>query len=122
MEKWLSRFSGQNQYQLDIHNAAVRPDVLRFRGREALSEPFRWDIRALQNGLVMTLVTFIAARDSRLHVSVWGMPYSEHFCFRPATVPRPEIVGTHLARIESRNADDIYAYLDETGRYRVKLD
>uniref|UniRef100_UPI002302FE96 contractile injection system protein, VgrG/Pvc8 family n=1 Tax=Pantoea leporis TaxID=2933780 RepID=UPI002302FE96 len=44
MEKWLSRFSGQNLYQLDIHNAAVRPDLLRFRGREALSEPFRWDI------------------------------------------------------------------------------
>ena len=88
----------------------------------AVLEPQGKVIRALQNGVVMTLVTFIASRDSRLHVSVWGMPYSEHFCFRPATVPRPEIVGTHPARIESRNADDIYAHLDETGRYRVKLD
>lgn len=88
----------------------------------AVLEPQGEVIRALQNGVVMTLVTFIASRDSRLHVSVWGMPYSEHFCFRPAAVPRPEIVGTHPARIESRNADDIYAHLDETGRYRVKLD
>lgn len=85
-------------------------------------EPQGKVIHALQNGVVMTLVTFIASRDSRLHVSVWGMPYSEAFCFRPATVPRPEIVGTHPARVESRNADDIYAHLDELGRYRVKLD
>ncbi|HCL5264818.1 TPA: type VI secretion system tip protein VgrG [Salmonella enterica] len=79
-------------------------------------------IAALKEGVILTLVTFRGARDSRLQVSVWGMPYSERYCFRPAEIPRPEIHGTLPARIESREKNDIYAYLDEHGRYRVKLD
>ncbi len=35
---------------------------------------------------------------------------------------RPEIYGTLPARIESRDKNDIYAHLDEQGRYRVKPD
>ena len=31
-------------------------------------------ITALQEGVILTLVTFRGARDSRLHVSVWGLP------------------------------------------------
>lgn len=57
-----------------------------------------------------------------LHVSVWGMSYSERYCFRPVEIPRPEIPGTLPARIESREKNDIYAHLDDQGRYRVKLD
>ncbi|MDF3568366.1 type VI secretion system tip protein VgrG, partial [Enterobacter hormaechei] len=34
----------------------------------------------------------------------------------------PEIHGTLPARIESREKNDIYAHLDDQGRYRVKLD
>ncbi|HGL5848519.1 TPA: type VI secretion system Vgr family protein, partial [Enterobacter hormaechei] len=79
-------------------------------------------IDALKEGVVLTLVTFRGARDSRLHVSVWGMPYTERYCFRPADIPRPEIHGTLPARAESREKNDIYAHLDEQGRYRVKLD
>ena len=79
-------------------------------------------ITALKEGVVLTLVTFRGARDSRLHVSVWGMPYTERYCFRPADIPRPEIHGTLPARIESREKNAIYAHLDEQGRYRVKLD
>ncbi|WP_415347562.1 type VI secretion system Vgr family protein [Enterobacter roggenkampii] len=79
-------------------------------------------ITALQEGVVLTLVTFRGARDSRLHVSVWGMPYTERYCFRPADIPRPEIHGTLPARVESREKNDIYAHLDEQGRYRVKPD
>ena len=79
-------------------------------------------ITALKEGVVLTLVTFRGARDSRLHVSVWGMPYTERYCFRPADIPRPEIHGTLPARVESREKNDIYAHLDEQGRYRVKLD
>ncbi len=79
-------------------------------------------IDALKEGVVLTLVTFRGARDSRLHVSVWGMPYTERYCFRPADIPRPEIHGTLPARVESREKNDIYAHLDEQGRYRVKLD
>ncbi|MCK7150218.1 type VI secretion system tip protein VgrG [Enterobacter roggenkampii] len=79
-------------------------------------------ITALKEGVVLTLVTFRGARDSRLHVSVWGMLYTERYCFRPADIPRPEIHGTLPARVESREKNDIYAHLDEQGRYRVKLD
>ncbi|HAU3052999.1 TPA: type VI secretion system tip protein VgrG, partial [Salmonella enterica subsp. arizonae] len=79
-------------------------------------------ITALQEGVFLTLVTFRGARDSRLHVSVWGLPYTERYCFRPAEIPRPEIHGTLPARVESREKNDIYAWLDEHGRYRVRLD
>ncbi|MGU3415532.1 DUF2345 domain-containing protein, partial [Enterobacteriaceae bacterium C34L] len=79
-------------------------------------------LNALKDGMVITLATFRAARDTRLHVSVWGMPYSEQFCHRPPEIIRPEMVGTHTARIESREKGDIYAHLDDKGRYRVKLD
>lgn len=76
----------------------------------------------LKEGIVITLTTFRAARDTRLHVSVWGMPYSEQFCFRPGPAPRPLIAGTLTARVESDEKNALYAHLDETGRYRVKLD
>jgi type VI secretion system secreted protein VgrG len=41
------------------------------------------NLNDLKEGVLITLTTYSAARDSRLHVSVWGMPYSEQFCFRP---------------------------------------
>ncbi|WP_151995259.1 type VI secretion system Vgr family protein [Buttiauxella massiliensis] len=85
-------------------------------------EPQGAVISALQEGVIITLVTYRAARDTRLHVSVEGMPYSERYSFRPVEIPRPEIHGTLPARIESREKNDIYAHLDEQGRYRVKLD
>ncbi|MEW5291516.1 type VI secretion system tip protein VgrG [Erwinia papayae] len=80
------------------------------------------DVPELKDGMVITLTTFRAARDTRLHVSVWGMPYSEQFCFRPAPAPRPLIAGTLPARVESDEPHDPCAHLDETGRYRVRLD
>lgn len=79
-------------------------------------------ITALKNGVLMTLLTYRGARDSSLHVSVWGQPYTERYCFRPDCPPRPEIHGTLPARVESREKHDIYAHLDEYGRYRVRLD
>ncbi|MFP2385297.1 type VI secretion system Vgr family protein [Enterobacter ludwigii] len=79
-------------------------------------------ITALKEGVILTLVTYRGARDSRLHVSVWGMPYTERYCFRQTEIPRPEIHGTLPARVESREKNDIYAHLDEQGRYRVKPD
>lgn len=79
-------------------------------------------IAALKDGVILTLATFRGGRDSRLHVSVWGMPYTERYCFRPVEVPRPVIPGTLPARIESREKNTIYAHLDEQGRYRVRLD
>uniref|UniRef100_UPI000A7F3685 type VI secretion system Vgr family protein n=1 Tax=Pantoea sp. 1.19 TaxID=1925589 RepID=UPI000A7F3685 len=44
MDNWLAPFDEQTRYALEINDGPVTPDVLRFRGREALSEPFRWDI------------------------------------------------------------------------------
>ncbi|MGY3069056.1 hypothetical protein ACVWYR_004414, partial [Pantoea agglomerans] len=58
------------------------------------------DVPELKEGMVITLTTFRAARDTRLYVSVWGMPYSEQYCFRPKTTPRPVIAGTLTARVE----------------------
>ncbi|WP_411178736.1 type VI secretion system Vgr family protein [Klebsiella variicola] len=85
-------------------------------------EPLGDVIAALKEGVVLTLVTYRGARDSRLHVSVWGQPYTERYCFRPVEIPRPVIPGTLPARIESREKNDTYAHLDGQGRYRVKLD
>ena len=80
------------------------------------------DVPELKEGMVITLTTFRATRDTRLHVSVWGMPYSEQFCFRPEPASRPLIAGTLTARVESDEKSAPYAHLDEMGRYRVKLD
>ncbi|ENM8207233.1 type VI secretion system tip protein VgrG, partial [Klebsiella variicola] len=44
MDNWLALFDGQPRYLLEINDSAVKPDVLNFTGREALSEPFSWDI------------------------------------------------------------------------------
>jgi type VI secretion system secreted protein VgrG len=79
------------------------------------------NLNDLKEGVVITLTTYSAARDSRLHVSVWGMPYSEQFCFRPAEIPRPKMNGTLPARIESREKDDIYAPPDTQGRYQYPI-
>ncbi len=80
------------------------------------------NLNGLKEGVVITLTTYSAARDSRLHVSAWGIPYSEQFCFRPKEEVRPKIHGTLPARIESREKHDTYAHLDNLGRYRVKMD
>lgn len=85
-------------------------------------EPQGEVIRDLKEGMIITLATYRASRDSRLHVSLWGMPYTERYCFRPAEYPRPEVHGTLPARVESREKNDIYAWLDARGRYRVRLD
>ena len=85
-------------------------------------EPQGEVIRALKEGVVITEVKYHAARDTRLHVSVEGMPYTERYCFRPAESERPEVHGTLPARVESREKNDIYAHLNEQGRYRVRLD
>nr|WP_240703865.1 DUF4123 domain-containing protein [Citrobacter tructae] len=44
MDNWLALFDGQTRYQLEINDSRVSADVLKFRGREALNEPFRWRI------------------------------------------------------------------------------
>jgi type VI secretion system secreted protein VgrG len=85
-------------------------------------DPEGVNLRDLDGGVIITFTSYIGSRDSRLHVSVWGMPYREEYCFRPAEIPRPEIHGTLPGRVESRTPHDLYAHLDESGRYRVRMD
>lgn len=85
-------------------------------------DPAGINLHDLKEGVVITFTSYRGSRDSRLHVSIWGMPYREAYCFRPAEIPRPEICGTLPGRIESRNREDAYAHLDEAGRYRVRMD
>ncbi|MEA9393600.1 type VI secretion system tip protein VgrG [Acerihabitans sp. TG2] len=85
-------------------------------------DPQGVNIKDLSDGVIITFTSFIGARDSRLQVSVWGMPYREEYCFRPPEMTRPEIHGTLPGRVASRTPHDIYAHLDEHGRYRVRLD
>ncbi|TNV11205.1 type VI secretion system tip protein VgrG, partial [Buttiauxella sp. B2] len=85
-------------------------------------DPEGVNLQDLKEGVIITFTSYAGSRDSRLHVSVWGMPYREAYCFRPAETVRPEIHGTLPGRIESRNPHDLYAHLDEHGRYRVRID
>jgi type VI secretion system secreted protein VgrG len=44
MDNWLALFDGQTRYTLEINDSRVKPDVLNFHGREALSAPSEWRI------------------------------------------------------------------------------
>lgn len=65
---------------------------------------------------------FTASRKSALQVDISGVPYSETVCWRPALLPRPKVTGTLTARVTSAKANDIYAWQDASGLYRVKFD
>lgn len=75
-----------------------------------------------KDGVLITHVHHRGARDSSLQVQFTGQLYREAYCFRPPLLPRPTIAGTLPARVESSEKGDTYAWLDEFGRYRVKLD
>ncbi len=79
-------------------------------------------LRDLNAGILVTFASFRGSRDSRLYVSVWGMPYREAYCFRPAEMSRPGFHGTIPGRVESRTPYDRDAHIDATGRYRVRMD
>ncbi|MDC9742721.1 type VI secretion system tip protein VgrG [Proteus mirabilis] len=76
----------------------------------------------VKDGVLITHVHHRGARDTSLQVQFSGQRYREAFCFRPPLLPRPIIAGTLPARVESSEKGDTYAWLDEFGRYRVKLD
>lgn len=76
----------------------------------------------VREGIVITTVCSRGSRKSRFTLTFEGIPYSETVCWRPALLSRPVISGSLPARIESHEKNDIYAHLDDQGRYRVKLD
>lgn len=85
-------------------------------------DPTGANLGDLKDGVIVAFTSYRGSRDTRLYVSVWGMPYREEYCFRPAEISRPEIHGTIPGRVESREKNDPYAHLDESGRYRVRMD
>ena len=77
---------------------------------------------ATANGLIILSVGYTASRKNALQVTWSAMPYSETRCWRPPAKKRPIISGTLTARVTSAKDNDIYAWQDETGLYRVKFD
>ncbi|WP_279052132.1 type VI secretion system Vgr family protein [Cedecea davisae] len=77
---------------------------------------------SLKDGIVITGVHTSGARDKGFQLRFTGIPYSETVCYRPALLKRPVVAGTLPARVESDEKHDTYAYLDNQGRYRVRLD
>ncbi|MEZ3499342.1 type VI secretion system Vgr family protein [Pantoea sp. KPR_PJ] len=74
------------------------------------------------NGIILTRTGYIASRKDALVVTWEGMPYYENRCWRPAAKKRPVVSGTLTARVTSARENDIYAWQDASGMYRVKFD
>lgn len=77
--------------------------------------------RETENGLVIISAGYSASRKSSLKVEWAAMPYYENRCWRPAAKKRPVISGTLMARVTSARDNDIYAWQDASGMYRVKF-
>ncbi|ANI82034.1 type VI secretion system Vgr family protein [Kosakonia oryzae] len=77
---------------------------------------------SLKNGIVITGVQSSGSRKQSFKMTFTGIPYSEAVCYRPPLHHRPVIAGTLPARVESTEKGDTYAWLDNQGRYRTKLD
>lgn len=74
------------------------------------------------NGIIITRTGYIASRKDALIVMWEGMPYYENRCWRPTAKKRPVVSGTLMARVTSAKDNDIYAWQDASGMYRVKFD
>ncbi|WP_279025902.1 type VI secretion system Vgr family protein [Gibbsiella quercinecans] len=78
--------------------------------------------RETASGLVIISVGYSASRQNALKVEWAAMPYYENRCWRPAAKKRPVVSGTLMARVTSAKDNDIYAWQDASGMYRVKFD
>lgn len=78
--------------------------------------------RETANGLVIISAGYSASRQNALKVEWAAMPYYENRCWRPAAKKRPVVSGTLMARVTSAKDNDIYAWQDASGLYRVKFD
>ncbi|HHA1392535.1 TPA: DUF2345 domain-containing protein, partial [Enterobacter ludwigii] len=78
--------------------------------------------RETQNGIVIIRTGYSASRKNALKVAWVAMPYYENRCWRPAAKKRPVVSGTLTARVTSAKDNDIYAWQDASGMYRVKFD
>ncbi|EMG7881941.1 type VI secretion system tip protein VgrG [Enterobacter hormaechei] len=73
-------------------------------------------------GIIITRTGYTASRKNALLVTWEGMPYYENRCWHPALKKRPVVSGTLMARVTSAKDNDIYAWQDASGMYRVKFD
>ncbi|WP_324284902.1 type VI secretion system tip protein VgrG [Enterobacter ludwigii] len=78
--------------------------------------------RETENGVVIIRTGYTASRKNALKVAWVAMPYYENRCWRPAAKKRPVVSGTLTARVTSAKDNDIYAWQDASGMYRVKFD
>ncbi|ELI8805995.1 type VI secretion system Vgr family protein [Klebsiella michiganensis] len=78
--------------------------------------------RETENGVVIIRTGYYASRKNALKVAWSAMPYYENRCWRPAAKKRPVVSGTLMARVTSAKDNDIYAWQDASGMYRVKFD
>jgi len=78
--------------------------------------------RETENGLIIISAGYTASRQNALRVEWAAMPYYENRCWRPAAKKRPVVSGTLMARVTSAKDNDIYAWQDASGLYRVKFD
>lgn len=78
--------------------------------------------RETENGLIIVSAGYSASRQNALKVDWAAMPYYENRCWRPAAKKRPVVSGTLMARVTSAKDNDIYAWQDASGMYRVKFD
>lgn len=77
---------------------------------------------ATENGLIIVNAGYTASRKNALRVEWTAVPYSETRCWRPPAKKRPVISGTLTARVTSAKDNDMYAWQDKAGLYRVKFD
>ncbi|TBL64996.1 type VI secretion system Vgr family protein [Hafnia alvei] len=77
---------------------------------------------ATENGVIILSAGYTASRKNALRVEWIAMPYSETRCWRPPAKKRPVISGTLTARVTSAKDNDMYAWQDASGLYRVKFD
>lgn len=76
----------------------------------------------LLNPLVIVRLGFVASRKSAMRITLSAVPYSETLCWRPDLLERPKVSGTMTARVTSAKDNDIYAWQDAAGLYRVVFD
>ncbi|HHK9553570.1 TPA: DUF2345 domain-containing protein [Enterobacter sichuanensis] len=78
--------------------------------------------RETENGVVIISAGYTASRRNALKVDWVATPYYENRCWRPEAKKRPVVSGTLMARVTSGKDNDIYAWQDASGMYRVKFD
>ncbi len=76
----------------------------------------------LQSPALITRISVSGSRCSAFQSMLEAVPYSETLCWRPDLLERPKVSGTMTARVTSAKDNDIYAWQDAAGLYRVVFD